>query len=74
MKHYKRDAGERRQYDYGAPPGLEERRTSPRRDLDRTRTIYTTVLDRHMEETVSDEKIEKALSSVMEKIKADEKS
>ena len=72
MTQHRHDDGERRQYDYGIPPGLSERRTSCRREVDWTRTLYTTVLDQHMEDTITDEQMEKAITPVMEKIRADE--
>jgi len=61
MTHHERDNDERRQYDYGIPPGFDERRTSCRREVDWTRTLITTILDQHMEDTVSDEQMEEQL-------------
>ena len=68
MEFHERDDCERRLYDYGIPPGIDERRSSVRRELDWSRTMYKLIFDQHMEDTISDEEMEKDLAPVMEKI------
>ena len=60
---------DRREYNEGPPSGVEERRVSYRRDNDRYRADLKTVLDLEMEETVTDEEVNKVLGPVLEKIK-----
>ena len=70
MEFHERNDDERRLYDFGIPPGVDERRSSIRRELDWSRSMYSSIFDRNMEETVSDEKIKNITAPVIEKIKS----
>ena len=61
---------DRREYNDGPPEGTDERRVDHRRENDHYRANIKTVLDLSMEETVTDEEVNKVLAPVLEKIKA----
>ena len=61
---------DRREYNEGPPEGLEERRVEHRRENDQYRADLKTVLDMEMDESVSDQEVNKVLGPVLENIKA----
>jgi len=61
---------DRREYNDGPPNGVEERRVEHRREDDQYRADIKTVLDLEMDETVTDQEVNKVLGPVLENIKA----
>jgi len=54
----------RRRYNLGPPVEAGERRLANRRENDRFRAWLKTILDKHMEEIVSDEMVQRVLESI----------
>lgn len=63
---------DRREYDSGPPDGSDERRTVYRRENDLYRENIKTALDLSVEDTVTDEEVNKVLLPVLKKIKSGE--
>ena len=61
---------DRREYNDGPPEGTDDRREEYRREDDRYRADLKSVLDLEMENTVTDEEVNKVLGPVLEDIKA----
>ena len=61
---------DRREYNDGPPEGYEERRVENRRDSDVYRENIKTVLDLSMDDTVTDEEVNKVLGPVLANIKS----
>jgi len=60
---------DRREYNDGPPEGTDERREEYRREDDQYRADLKSALDLEMEDTVTDEEVNKVLGPVLEKIK-----
>jgi len=61
---------DRREYNYGPPNGLGERRYTNRREGDKFKVWLKAIFDWHMEETISDEQVRHILEPVLKKIQA----
>ena len=61
---------DRRSYNYGPPDESEERRINHRREEDKFRVWLKAIFDWHMEETITDEQVQKVLKPVLEKVRA----
>ena len=61
---------DRREYNDGPPEEDEERRIIHRREDDKYRADLKSVLDQSVEDTVTDEEVDKVLVPVLENIKA----
>ena len=61
---------DRREYNDGPPDGVDERRFENRRENDQYRADLKSMLDQEVEDSVTDEEVNKVLGPVLEQIKA----
>ena len=70
--HDKYRFSDRRVYNYGPPDGSSERRFVHRREEDKFKVWLRSILEWHMEETISDEQVKHLLEPVLARIHADD--
>ena len=71
MTHIERRKHERRHYNFGfvSGPGFVERRKGGRRGDDRFAATLKAIFDRHMEDTISDERVGAIVEAALKRIR-----
>ena len=74
MTHTERRKHDRRQNNFGfiPGPGFVERRKGGRRGDDRFAATLKAIFDQHMEDTITDEQMQRILEPVLNKIRKNE--